>query len=75
MQLMLTATTGAKIVVWREGEMFHARTSGSARAPQVCLAVDLFEVIAELAGLDIDLAEHSAEAVSLAAYAQEALGY
>lgn len=73
MQCMLTATTGVKIVVWREGEMFHANAPGSSSAPQVCLAVDLFEVIAELAGLDLDVAEQSAEAVGLAARAQESL--
>jgi hypothetical protein len=70
---MLTASTGAKIVVWREDEMFHARPPGSTSAPQVCLAVDLFEVIAELAGLDLDVAEQSAEAVGLAARAQQSL--
>ena len=74
MQFMLTATTGAKIVVWREDEMFHAHAPGSPLAPQVCQAVDLFEVIAELAGLDLEVAEQSVEAVSLATRAQETLG-
>jgi hypothetical protein len=74
MPFMLTATTGATIAVWCEDEMFHARAPGSSLAPQVCQAVDLFEVIAELAGLDLDVAEQSAEAMSLAARAQETLG-
>jgi hypothetical protein len=73
MQFMLTATTGTTIVVWREDEMFHAQPSDSTFGPQVCMAVDLFEVIAELVGLDLDVAEQSAEAVLLAARAQETL--
>jgi len=39
----------------------------------VCLAVDLFEVIAELLGLDLEVDEQSAEAVLLATRAQETL--
>jgi hypothetical protein len=74
MQFMLTATTGATIVVWREDELFHAHLPASPLAPQVCQAVDLFEVVAELAGLDLEVAERSAEAVSLAARAQQTLG-
>jgi hypothetical protein len=73
MHFMLTATTGAKVAVWREDEMFHAQPPGGAFPPEVCLAVDLFEVIAELAGLDLDVAEQSAEAVLLATRAQETL--
>jgi hypothetical protein len=41
--------------------------------PQICLAVDLFEVIAELAGLDLEDASQSAEAVALADRAQREL--
>jgi hypothetical protein len=73
MHCMLTATTGATVAVWREDDMFHAQPPDGAFPPEVCLAVDLFEVIAELAGLDLDVAEQSAEAVLLAKRAQETL--
>jgi hypothetical protein len=41
---------------------------------QICLAVDLFEVIAELAGLDLERHEQAAEAIGLAEEAQRRLG-
>ena len=41
--------------------------------PQICAAVDLFEVIAELAGLNLEVAAQSAEAVALALEAQREL--
>ncbi len=70
MQVTLTASTGAKILVWREDEVFSARRAGSAEPAQVCLPVDLFEVIAEVAGLDLDTEAGSAEATDLAERAQ-----
>ncbi|HEY8625150.1 MAG TPA: hypothetical protein VIL82_04015 [Solirubrobacteraceae bacterium] len=73
MQFTLTATTGSTVVVWREDEMFHAQPPDAASPPEVCLAVDLFEVIAELLGLDLEVDEQSAEAVLLATRAQETL--
>jgi hypothetical protein len=72
MKLTVQATTGAKILVWRQGDLIHA-SGESGQDPQVCLAVDLFEVIADLAGLDLDRKPQAAEAVSLADGALAAL--
>ena len=41
--------------------------------PQTCLSLDLFEVIAELADLDLDNTTHAAEALAPAAQAQRRL--
>ncbi len=70
MKVTLTATTGARILVWLHDEMFHARHAEMHSEPQICLAVDLFEVIAELAGLDLEHPVQSAEAVTLANHAR-----
>ena len=69
MKVTLAASTGLKVEVWREEDLFHALRSGDAAEPQTCLAVDLFEVIAEVAELDLDDPTESAEAVSLAGQA------
>jgi hypothetical protein len=74
MKVTLTASTGAKILVWREDVMFHARRADLAGEAQVCWAIDLFEVIAELAGLDLEEGPETAEAMRLAASAQRRLG-
>jgi len=66
MELTLRASTGAKILVWREGEWYHARRSDADQSTQVCLAMDLFEMIAELAGLDLERGAEAAEAIELA---------
>jgi hypothetical protein len=71
---MVTASNGTRIRVWREDELFYARPAGSAIEPQICVAVDLFEVIAELAGLNLDDSRESAEAMRLACDAQRQLG-
>ena len=42
------------------------RRAGAEKEPQVCLAVDLFEVIAELAALDLEQSDHAREAIELA---------
>lgn len=73
MKLTLTTSTGIEIVVWRDDEMFHARRANEASEPQICLGVDLFEVIAELANLDLDAMPDAAEAVLLADDAQRRL--
>jgi hypothetical protein len=73
MELTLTASTGAKIHIWREEDLFHATRPDADAAPQICLAVDLFEVIAELASLDLELPEQADEAVALARLAQKRL--
>lgn len=72
--MTVRASNGAQIRVWREGELYFARFVGSAMEPQICAAVDLFEVIAELAGLNLDDTAQSAEAVRLSIEAQRGLG-
>ena len=69
----LTASTGAKILVWREKDMFAALRAGASDEAQVCLGIDLFEVVAELAGLDLDDSEESDEATRLAEDARQRL--
>ncbi len=73
MTVSLTATTGAKILVWREKDMFAALRAGGSEEAQICLGVDLFEVIAELSGLDLDDEEQSEEATRLATEARQRL--
>jgi hypothetical protein len=73
LKVTLTASTAAKIVVWREDGLFYARLNDSTVRPQVCMAVDLFDVIAEIAGLNLEVGEQAAEAVSLAEAAQRRL--
>ncbi|HJS97177.1 MAG TPA: hypothetical protein VJ741_23110 [Solirubrobacteraceae bacterium] len=71
--MTLTASTGAKILVWREKDMFAALRAGGSEEAQICLGIDLFEVIAELADLDLDNEEDSEEATRLAADARQRL--
>jgi hypothetical protein len=73
MKVTLRASTGARVVVWREGDFFCARPADGAADPEVCLAVDLFEVLADLTGLDLERQEHVAEAVALSEEAQRRL--
>jgi hypothetical protein len=73
MEVTLTASTAAKIVVWKERELYHAQRLELPANPQVCLAVDLFEVIAELAGLDLEQPDQCAEAANLSERAQSQL--
>jgi hypothetical protein len=73
MQITLTPTTEVPVVVWRNDGMFYARQSDAVNEPEICLAVDLFEVIADLAGLDLEDSSQSAEAVALADRAQREL--
>jgi hypothetical protein len=69
-KVTLQASTDAKIFVWQNGDLVYA-SRADKRETQVCLAVDLFEVIADLAGLDLDRQKQADEAVALA---NEALG-
>jgi hypothetical protein len=62
----VTASTAKTVTVWREGELFHAHADDAPDDPQVCLGVDLFEVIAELAELDLERPDEAAEALQLA---------
>lgn len=73
MTVTLTASTGAKILVWREKDMFAALRAGASEEAQICLGIDLFEVIAELAGLDLDDSDHAEEATRLAEDARQRL--
>jgi hypothetical protein len=73
MRITLTASTGAKMVVWREEDMFHARLVHEADDVQICLGIDLFEVIAELAGLDLEQDCQAQEAIALSDRAQHRL--
>ena len=73
MTVSFTASTGAKILVWREKDMFAALRAGGAEEAQVCLGIDLFEVIAELAGLDLDDEQDADEATQLADEARQRL--
>lgn len=70
MTVTLTASNGAEVVVWREGDTYFARRADGASEPQICLAVDLFEVIAELSALDLERQDQAAEALALAEAAQ-----
>jgi hypothetical protein len=73
MTVTFTASTGAKILVWREKDMFAASRGGAAEEAQICMGIDLFEVIAELAGLDLDDERDAQEATQLAAEARQRL--
>jgi hypothetical protein len=53
--------------------MFAALRAGAAEEAQICLAIDLFEVIAELAGLDLDDEQDADEATRLADEARQRL--
>lgn len=66
MKVTLGTSTGARIDVRQEQDIFHARRADQLGEPQTCLGVDLFEVIAELAQLDLDHAAQAAEAIRLA---------
>jgi hypothetical protein len=70
MKVTVTASNGAELVVWREHHTYFARRADEASEPQICLAVDLFEVIAELAELDLERQDQAAEALALANDAQ-----
>jgi hypothetical protein len=74
LKAIVRASTGARIRVWREDELCYARLAQTATEPQICVAVDLFEVIAELAGLSLDEGDQSAEAMRLSLQAQRQLG-
>jgi hypothetical protein len=74
MKVALTATTGAIILVWREEDTYHAYRRERRSEEQICLGVDLFEVIAELAGLNLEDEAQAREAIELADQADRRLG-
>jgi hypothetical protein len=73
MTVTLTASTGAKILVWRETDTFAAVRAGAKDEAEICLGIDLFEVIADLADLDLEDPDQAWEATSLATQAQHRL--
>jgi hypothetical protein len=66
MRVKIQASTGSEVVVWRDGTLFYAARAGAEKEAQVCLGVDLFEVIAELAALDLEQSDEAREAIELA---------
>jgi hypothetical protein len=74
MEVTLRASNGAKILVWREDDLFHARRAEAPLEPlQTCLGLDLFEIIADLARLDLEDGAQTAEAIELSRSAQRLL--
>ena len=73
MQVTVRASNGAAVLVWHQLDSYYARRAETTDDPEVCLGVDLFEVIAELAGLDLEESGQAAEAVRLADDAQRSL--
>ena len=73
MTVTFTASTGTKILVWREKDMFAASRAGATEDAQICLGIDLFEVVAELAGLDLDDETQAEEATTLSDEARQRL--
>jgi hypothetical protein len=73
MKISVQASTGIEVIVWRDGTWFHATRAGSDSEPQLCMPIDLFEVIAELADLDLERVEDAREALGLADEAQRDL--
>jgi hypothetical protein len=74
LRVILKASTGAGIQIWLGDDgLFHVAREDVGGQPQICLGVDLFEVIAEMAELDLDDADQSNEALRLADQAQRGL--
>ncbi len=73
MTVTFTASTGVQILVWREKDMFAASRAGATEEAQICLGIDLFEVVAELAGLDLDDETQAEEATTLSDEARQRL--
>ena len=73
MKVTVKASTGAAVRVWRANGLFYARKADSTTEPQICVGVDLFEVIAELAGLNLEDSRQSVEAMRLSREAQHRL--
>jgi hypothetical protein len=74
MQVTLRTTNGAKILVWREDDLFSARRAEAhADETQTCLGLDLFEIVADLGDLDLEDGAQAEEAIDLARSAQRQL--
>jgi hypothetical protein len=75
MQVTLRVSNGAKILVWREDDLFSARRVGDPTEETLtCLGLDLFEIVAELADLELEDGAQAAEAIELAGSAERQLG-
>lgn len=74
MKITVDPSTGVPVELWRQGQLFHATRAEAPTLPQICLGVDLFEVIAELAGLDLERPAEAEEAARLAHEVQQRLG-
>ncbi len=59
--------------MWRDQGLFQAWRVDQVGQAQTCLGVDLFEVIAELAQLDLEDGTQAAEAIRLAERAERGL--
>jgi hypothetical protein len=73
MQVTLRASTGAKILVWLEHDSYRVQLADRTDDPRICLELDLFEVIAELAGLELEEGAQAVEAMTLAEEAERRL--
>ncbi|MDQ6806522.1 MAG: hypothetical protein M3065_16500 [Actinomycetota bacterium] len=70
----MRVSNDAKILVWKEEDLFYARRAEMPlEGPQACLGLDLFEIIADLAHLDLEIAAQAAEAIKLSGRAQRQL--
>jgi hypothetical protein len=74
MKVILRASTEVRLEAWRHEDLFCVRRTDQVGEPQSCLRVDLFEVIAELAQLDLEDEGQAAEAIRLAEQAERGLG-
>jgi hypothetical protein len=70
----ITASTGVELAVLYRPDLFYLEHADRAGDVEVCLGVDLFEVIAELAGLELELEAQIAEALGLAAIVHRRFG-
>jgi hypothetical protein len=71
--LSLNCSNGVQLNVWRNDGLFTVAREDADAEPQICLGVDLFEVIAELGGLDLESDDAANEATKLAEQAQRVL--
>jgi hypothetical protein len=71
---IVEASTGVRVAIACEDELFHVtRLDAPWHKAEVCQSLDLFEVIAELAGLDLEHGADAAEAMHLADQARGTL--
>jgi hypothetical protein len=71
MKVIIETSTDARLEVWRDFDGGHElflvkRTEEGPRVVEACLGVDLFEVVGELAGLNLESEPELEEAVDIA---------